>query len=114
MVCWPANATLRALLVPREVPQAPEPTAKEAKPAECEPNGAHHWPVRLTWAKLPKRVFDLDLAHVPNCVGALKVIAAISEQPVIEKICTHLDLQDRELPRASLGRQLIGNFPAWT
>jgi hypothetical protein len=68
------------------VPQEPE--APEAKPAECEANCAHHRPVRLSWAKLLKRVFDLDLEHCPNCGGELKIIAAILEQPVIEKILT--------------------------
>ena len=57
------NAKLRALVVPQEVLQAPKPAPQEAKPAECEANCAHHRPVRLSWAKLPKRVFDLDLEH---------------------------------------------------
>ncbi len=47
----------------------------------------------LSWAKLLKRVFDLDLEHGPNCGGELKIIAAILEAPVIEKILTHLGLQ---------------------
>ena len=88
------NAKLRALVVPQE------PEAPEAKPAECEANCAHHRPVRLSWAKLLKRVFDLDLEHCPNCGGELKIIAAILEQPVIEKILTHLSLQARAPPRA--------------
>ena len=37
-------------------------------------------------ARLLKRVFELDLEHCPNCGGELKIIAAILEQPVIEKI----------------------------
>ena len=38
-------------------------------------------------------MFDLDLELCPNCDGELKIIAAIREQPVIEKILTHLGLQ---------------------
>ena len=94
------NAKLRALVVPREVLQAPKPAPQKAKPAECEENCAHHRPVRLSWAKLLKRVFDLDLQHCPNCGGELKIIAAILEQPVIEKILTHLGLQARAPPPA--------------
>ncbi len=103
------NAKLRALVVPQEVPQSPEPAApaQEAAPAECEPNCAHHRPARLSWAKLLKRVFDLDLEHCPNCGGELKIIAAILEQPVIEKILTHLALQARAPPRAPARGQAL-------
>ena len=98
------NAKMRALVVPQEVLQAP---AQEAKPAECETNCAHHRPVRLSWAKLLKRVFEVDMEHCPNCGGELKIIAAILEQPVIEKILTHLGLQARAPPRApARGRAL--------
>ncbi|MDP1899124.1 MAG: hypothetical protein Q8K96_01550, partial [Rubrivivax sp.] len=50
------NAKLRALVVPLLVPQEPEVDAQEAMPAECEANCAHHRPLRLSWAKLLKRV----------------------------------------------------------
>ena len=35
--------------------------------------------VRLSWGKLLKRVFDLDLEHCPKCGGELKITAAILE-----------------------------------
>ena len=103
------NATLRALVVPQEVPQEPEPAApaQEAAPAECEANCGHHRPVRLSWAKLLKRVFDLDLEHCPNCGGEVKIIAAILEQPVIEKSLTHLGLQARAPPRSPARGQAL-------
>ena len=47
------------------------------------------------------------MAHCPNCGGELKIIAAILEQLVIEKILTHLGLQARAPPRApARGSQL--------
>ena len=67
------------------VPQQAEPA--EA-PAECEATCSHHRPVRLSWAKLLKRVFEIDTEHCPNCGGQMKIIAALLEQPVIEKILT--------------------------
>ena len=89
------------------VPQEPEPPAQAAPPAECKATCAHHRPVRLSWAKLLKRVFEIDMEHCPNCGGELKIIAAILEQPVIEKILTHLGLQARAPPRApARGSQL--------
>ena len=97
------NAKLRAQVVPRE----PEAPAQEANRAECDASCAHHRPVRLSWAKLLKRVFEIDMEHCPNCGGELKIIAAILEQPVIEKILTHLGLQARAPPRApARGRAL--------
>ncbi len=68
--------------------------------AAAEPACAHRKPVRMTWARLLKRVFEIDLEHCPNCSGELKIIAAILEPPVIERILTHLGLQARAPPRA--------------
>ncbi len=50
--------------------------------------------------RLLKRVCDIDIEHWPNCGGELKIIAVILEQPVIEKILTHLGMQARAPPRA--------------
>jgi hypothetical protein len=80
-----------------------EPPAQATQPIECDANCAHHRPVRLSWAKLLKRVFDLDLEHCPNCGGDLKIIAAIVEAPVIEKILTTWVCR----PGHSLGRQPV-------
>ena len=49
------NAKLRALVVP----QSPKPAIQELMPSACEPNCAHHRPVRLSWTKLLKWVLDL-------------------------------------------------------
>ena len=67
------NAKLRELVVPQEA----EASAQAVPPAECEAGCAHHRPVRLSWAKLLKRVFEIDMEHCPNCGGELKIIAAI-------------------------------------
>ena len=63
--------------------------------------------VRLSWIKPLKRVFDLDLKHCPNCGDELKIIAAILEQPVIEKILTDLGLHARALPRSAARVQAL-------
>lgn len=59
------NAKLRSLVVPQE----PVPAAQPAPPAECEANCEHHRPARMGWAKLLRRVPDLDLQHCPTCGG---------------------------------------------
>jgi len=33
--------------------------------------------VRLSWAELLKRLFEIDMALCPNCGGELRIIAAI-------------------------------------
>ena len=43
--------------------------------------------------------FDIDMQHCPNCGGELKIIAAILERPVIEKILSHLGLDPQPPPR---------------
>ena len=47
------------------------------------------------------------MEHCPNCGRGLKIIAAILEQSVIEKILTHLGLQARAPPRAPARGQAL-------
>ena len=68
------NAKLRALVVPQVVVQEPEAPEQEAKPADCEANCAHHRPVRLSWAKLLKRV----LASLSSSTWGIARAAAAS------------------------------------
>jgi hypothetical protein len=49
----------------------------------------------MSWARLLKRVFDLDIEHCPHCGGSLKIIAAIEDPPVIVRILAHLGLPTR-------------------
>jgi hypothetical protein len=42
--------------------------------------------------------------HCLNCGGALKIIAAIEDPPVIDKILSHLGLPTRAPPRAPAQR----------
>jgi hypothetical protein len=60
----------------------------------------------LSWAKLLKRVFALNLEQCPNCGGKQKIIAAILEVPVIERILTQLGLQARTPSRARAHGQM--------
>ena len=94
------NAKLRALVVPQGPPDREEPATEADAAAECEVETAQVRPHRISWARLLKRVFDIDMQHCPNCgAGELKIIAAIVERPVIEKILTHLGLDPQPPPR---------------
>jgi hypothetical protein len=87
----------------RVVPQGPadeQPRADAAAVAECEAGQTPARPHRIGWARLLRRVFDIDMQHCPNCgAGELKIIAAILERPVIEKILTHLGLDPQPPPK---------------
>jgi hypothetical protein len=93
------NAKLRPLVVPQG-PEVQEQATDVAVADECEVETVQARPHRISWARLLKRVFDIDMQHCPNC-GAreLKIIAAILERPVIEKILTHLGLDPQPPPR---------------
>ena len=89
------NAKLRSTVVP--VPPQQTTTGE----GDCE--HAHSAPLRMTWARLLKRVFDIEIEQCA-CGGKLKLIAVIEEPAVIEKILTHLGLSPQPPPRAKARR----------
>jgi hypothetical protein len=90
------NAKLRSKIVPAPPERATEPPTDHASAQGDAP--------RMSWARLLKQVFDIDIEHCPNCGGALKIIAAIEDPPVIIKILSHLGLPTRGPPRAPARR----------
>ena len=88
------NATLRSEIVPggsensNDAPHDPGDASSQSAPA------------RMSWARLLKRVFDIDLEHCPHCGGTMKIIAAIEDPTVIAKILAHLGLPTRAPPRS--------------
>ena len=94
------NAKLRPLVVPQGPPAQAQAATEAAAAAEREVETVQAGLHRIGWARLLKRVFDIDMQHCPNCrAGELKIIAAILERPVIEKILTHLGLDPQPPPR---------------
>ena len=92
------NAKLRSEVVP-----APAQTTT-AGAGDCKHAPAHSAPVRMCWARLLKRVFDIDIERCAHCGGKLKIIAVIEEPAVIERILTHLGLCAQPPPRAAARR----------
>ena len=82
------------------IPSPPEPATEPS----CDDAHAQGAPARMSWARLLKRVFDIDIEQCPNCGGALKIITAIEDPPVIIKILTHLGLPTRAPPRSPAQR----------
>ena len=93
--CNPANK-LRAAIVP-----IPSQATTECA-TDCD--HAHGARVRMSWARLLKRVFDLDVERCGQCGGKMRIIAAIEEPAVIERILTHLGLSAQPPPRAPARR----------
>ena len=93
------NARLRPLVVPQK-PEVQERAAEVAVAGGCDVQTVQSRPCRVSWARLLKRVFDIDMQHCPNCgAGELKIIAAILERQVIEKILGHLGLDPQPPPK---------------
>ena len=84
------NAKLRGAVIP-------QPARKDSAPGQEHTHGRA---ARMRWARLLKRVFDID---VERCArgGQLKILAAIEEPVVIVGILTHLGLAARAPPRAA-------------
>ena len=59
----------------------------------------------MTWARVLKRVFDIDIEQCA-CGGKLKLIAVIEELAVIAKILKHIGLDPQPQPREK-ARQVI-------
>jgi hypothetical protein len=94
------NAKLRSLVVPQGPPKDEQAPGVAASGVQCEAQTAQVGPARISWARLLKRVFYIDMQHCPNCgAGELKIIAAILERPVIEKILAHLGLDPQPPPK---------------
>jgi hypothetical protein len=64
------NAKLRSKIVPAPPERATETSSEDAHAQGEIP--------RMSWARLLKRVFDIDVEHCPNCGSASKIIAAPS------------------------------------
>jgi len=90
------HAKLRAAIVP--IPA--QTTTGHA--GDCE--HAHDGRARMSWARLLKRVFDLDVERCGQCGGKMRIITAIEEPAVIERILTHLGLSAQPPPRAPARR----------
>jgi Putative transposase len=99
------NAKWRSKVVPQPSEESKSSNATPTATDSQEPP-AHGRPMRLGWAKLLKRVFNLDLTHCPHCGGQLKIVAAILQRQAIDKILNHLGLDPQPPPRAPARGQM--------
>lgn len=76
------HASLRSRIVPKVKSKT---TITDAEKREVTPQ-------RIAWAKLLKRVFDIDISKCITCQGQVKVIAAVQEPGIIVKILEPLKI----------------------
>jgi Putative transposase len=100
------NAKWRSKVVPQAQENAKALSATATATDYQEPP-EHGRPMRLDWAKLLQRVFELDLTQCPHCGGDLKIVAAILQRQAIEKILNHLGLDLQPPPRAPARGQMM-------
>jgi hypothetical protein len=94
------NAKLRSLVVPQGPPKDEGVPGVAASGVQWEAQTVQARPARISWARLLKRVFDIDRKRCPHCgAGELKIIAAVLERPVTQKIVAHLGLDPQPPPK---------------
>jgi hypothetical protein len=73
----------RSMVVPKPKAVQTTDTVEDDKPSSNS---------QMSWARLLKRVFNIDVQTCHLCSGPMKVIAAIEDPQVIKKILSHLRL----------------------
>jgi hypothetical protein len=98
------NDKHRKLVVPKPPPVAEVNSAETTE----SPSKA-----RISWARLLKRVFNIDVETCAECGGKTKIIAAIEDPPVIRKILEHLGLPTKPpvIHAARSRGPPVGSFP---
>jgi hypothetical protein len=72
-------------------------TARRGKSLQEENKTPEEKRRAMTWAQRLKSVVNIDVETCVQCGGSVKVIACIEDQPVIDKILSHLEKKG-ELP----------------
>ncbi len=78
-----SNSRLRKQIVPKPEDEACE----EPKPSK-HPTTKKHW----SWAKLMRRVFEIDVRECPRCKSQMQTISFITEGRVIRDILASLKM----------------------
>ena len=86
------NAAWRARVTPPAASTGLHPSQKKCSKTPLGEASAPEKARRYTWAALLKRVFKIDSLLCPSCKGRRKLIAFITEAPVIRAILECLNL----------------------
>ena len=97
------NARLRPHVVafgqPERVPEPPAPEGDVASSSVSpEPAPAQASPARIRWAVLLARIYDVLPLMCPACGAEMKILAFLTDPPVVSAIVLHLDLPHKPPP----------------
>ena len=76
-----------------------DPDSAKAPPAIVPAQRLAPTEARRRWAALLQQIFEVDPPACPACHGAMRIVAFITQAPVIDQILTHL--RTRAAPAAS-------------
>jgi hypothetical protein len=96
--------------------QAPNGGATKSTPV-LENDNPTPFAMRQAWARLIRRVYEVDPLLCPRCGGTMRVIAVIEQPEVIRQILDHLGLSPPDAnwpPPMRSARALVCERPAWT
>ena len=91
---------LRAQVVAIGRPERPA-EAPELDGHDDSPGPAPTSPARVRWAVLLARIYEVLPLLCPACGGEMKILAFLTDPPVVCAILLHLHLHHRPLPRIS-------------
>ncbi len=83
-------------------PDAPSSPSSSPPPSEPDPASAGAPASRACWARLIRKVFEVDPLICARCGGEMKVIAVLTEPKVVDRIVRHLQ-EKAESERAPPG-----------
>jgi len=73
----------------QEAPCAHDPRSAAADDQEA-PRAPR--PTRIAWAKLLRRVFQIDVETCPRCAGRMKIVAALTDPAEVRRYLSHVGL----------------------
>ena len=76
----------------------PESASEKTSSTEKEEKKENRKSYSMGWAKRLKRVFGIDIQTCLKCGGKIRVISAIEETHIIQRILTHLG-EDYKIPK---------------
>lgn len=93
---------IRKALFEDASPDAPSSPSSSPPPSEPDPASAGAPASRACWARLIRKVFEVDPLICARCGGEMKVIAVLTEPKVVDRIVRHLQ-EKAESERAPPG-----------